>query len=78
MECERLIMGNIKKLITEGYSKTVIEAYLIQLLKYFEEKISVNEGIAECTKYRFIESFIKNIIATPYWGSSINKMPYKS
>ena len=71
LDCENIVIHNIKKHVSNGITATNIESYLKNLREYFEDKTVINKGNADCVNYRYAAAFLNTIIATPYWHSWI-------
>lgn len=71
LECEAIVLANIKKHIDKNISIIFIEGYLKRLNKYFEDKTVINKGNANCANYKYAAGFLNAIITTPYWHSRI-------
>jgi len=71
LDCEKVILNNIKKHVEKGFSDTLIEDYMKKLFLYFEELIKSTKDIADCINYRYSEGFLNTLISTPYWRSWI-------
>ncbi len=71
LECEAIVLENIKKHTDKNISIIFIEGYIKKLHRYFEDKTVINKGNADCINYRYAAGFLNTIIATPYWHSWI-------
>jgi hypothetical protein len=71
LNCENVIIRNIKKQVSNGITVTNIESYLKKLQKYFEDKAVINKGNTDCVNYRYAAGFLNTINATPYRHSWI-------
>lgn len=71
LDCEKVIIYNIKKHLANGFPVSVIEGYLKKLMQYFEDLIVTNKNSADCTNYRYAVGFVNTLISTPYWHSWI-------
>ncbi|MBS1666405.1 MAG: hypothetical protein JST58_03430 [Bacteroidetes bacterium] len=71
LDCETIILANIKRHINNNIPVSFIEGYLKKLQEYFEDKMVINRGNENCVNYRYAAGFLKTIISTPYWHSWI-------
>lgn len=71
LECETIVLENIKKNIAKGISIPVIESYLKKLQIYFEDKMVINKGNTVAVNYKYASGFLNTINTTPYWHSWI-------
>lgn len=71
LDCEKVIIYNIRKQLVNGFSDSVIESYLKKLLQYFKDLIGKNKDTLDCANYRYAAGFVNTLIATPYWHSWI-------
>lgn len=71
LDCEKIIIRNIKKLLLNTHPVSEIEGYLKKLLHYFEELIVKHKDTADCTNYRYTVGFLDTVLRFPYWYSWI-------
>lgn len=71
LDCEAIILANIKKQADKNISIIFIEGYIKRLRKYFEDKMVINKGNSDCVNYKYAAGFLNTMIATPYWQSWI-------
>lgn len=71
LECERVIINNIRKHTKKGVDDDSIADFLKNLLKYFIEKIEATKQTNDCINYRYAKSFVNTLVTTPYWRSWI-------
>lgn len=71
LDCETIVLANIKMHIANGISIPEIENYLKKLQSYLEDKMVINKGHAVAVNYKYAAGFLNTIIATPYWHSWI-------
>lgn len=69
LDCEHIIIDNIKKQIHSGFAIPDIEKYLKQLRTFFEDKMVINKGNMEAVNFRYAAGFLGTVIATPFWQS---------
>lgn len=69
LDCEHIIVTNIKKQIHSGAAIPEIENYLKQLRAFFEDKVVINKGNMEAVNFRYAAGFLDTVIATPFWQS---------
>lgn len=67
LDCETIVLANIKRQLQNKIAVHSIESYLKQLQKYFEDKSAINKGSEESVNYRYAAGFLKTINDTPYW-----------
>lgn len=72
LECEAIILANIKKHVDKNIPTVFIEGYLKRLHKYFEDKEVINRGNKHCVNYKYAGGFLHTIISTPYWHSWVS------
>ena len=58
LDCENIIIHNIKNNVSNGIAVTNIESYFKKLHKYFEDNTVINKSNADCVNYRFYYSHI--------------------
>jgi hypothetical protein len=71
LDCEILIIHEIKQQIIDGFTFADIEECLKKLKIYFDEQILKNKTTTDCTNYRYAVGFVNTLINTPYWHSWI-------
>lgn len=69
LNCEHVIVTNIKKHVRKGVAIPVIETYLKKLLVFFEDKMLINKGHTDSVNFRYAAGFLNSVISTPYWHS---------
>ncbi len=69
LDCENVIINNIKKQVVNGIEVNNIQGYLKKLQKYIEDKSVINKGNNDCVNYRYAAGFLHTINTTPYWHS---------
>lgn len=69
LDCEHIIITNIKKQMQSGFAIPEIENYLMLLQTYFEDKMVTNNGNMEAVNFRYAAGFLRTVIATPFWQS---------
>lgn len=75
LDCEKLIIVNIKKHLANKVTVPDIEDYLKKLMQHFENLLEVNENFEDNINYRYTTQFLKTLISTPYWKSWIHTNP---
>ena len=73
LDCENIIIKNLRKHDNNRVSIMTIESYLKELLKYIEDKTVINRGNADCENYTYAAGFLRSIIATPYFERWVKK-----
>ena len=69
LDCEKIIVQNIRKQLQNGNNDENIILYLKKLLTWFENKIAVNQINSDCTNYRYAAGFVDTLLKMPYWKS---------
>ena len=69
LDCEHVLISNIKKQIKIGIAIPDIEHYLKKLHTCFEDRIIINKGTMASVNYRYAVGFLNSVITTPYWHS---------
>ena len=67
LECEKVIVNNVRKHVIRGLDDKVITNYLAKLSTYFKDRIKTLQHTGNCTNYRYVEGFINMLIKMPYW-----------
>lgn len=67
LDCEIIIIHNIKKQLDNGFNDEKIIVYLKKLSAWFDKKIEFNQGNADCTNYRYAAGFTDALLKMPYW-----------
>lgn len=67
LDCETIMLANIKRQLHNKIAVHTIESYLKQLQKYFEDKSVINKGNEESVNYKYAAGFLKTVNDTPYW-----------
>jgi hypothetical protein len=67
LDCENIILNNLRKHDANKVSIVVIESYLKRLLAYLEDKTIINKGNSDCENYGYAAGFLRSITETPYW-----------
>jgi hypothetical protein len=71
LDCEKIIIHNIKKQFKNGHSAQSVITYLKELLQYFEELIVKNKDTFDCSNYRYTVGFLDTLTRSKYWHSWI-------
>lgn len=69
LDCEKIIVHNIRKQLEKGNTDENIIVYLKKLSAWFEKKIESNPHDADCTNYRYAVGFVDTLLKMPYWRS---------
>ncbi len=72
LECENVVIRNIKQLVVAGNGVPNIEVYLKKLLSYFENQMGQNTNYKDSINYLHAATFVRTLITTPYWHSWIS------
>lgn len=67
LDCENIILTNLRKHDSNKISILVIESYLKKLLAYLEDKSIINKGNSDGENYTYAAGFLRSITETPYW-----------
>ncbi len=67
LDCENIILKNLRKHDNNRLPIIAVESYLRKLLKYIEDKAVINKGNADCENYTYAAGFLRSIIGTPQW-----------
>lgn len=67
LECEKVIVNNVKNHVIMGSDDKVITIYPEKLSTYFKDRIKISQNTSDCTNYRYVEGFINTLIKMPYW-----------
>lgn len=71
LECEKIIINNIRKHTIKEFDDDSIAEFLKKLLSYFAIKVEATKQTNDCINYRYAKSFVNTLVATPYWRSWI-------
>jgi hypothetical protein len=66
LDCEKIIIHNIKKHLEKGFDEENIIAYLKKLSVFLNRKIDANQGKADCSNYRYAAGFVNTLLKMPY------------
>ena len=66
LDCDRIIIQNIKKQLNEGFDDEKILIYLKKLYGFFNKKIGANQSTADCSNYRYVCGFVETLLKIPY------------
>ena len=55
LECEKVIVNNLRKHIIKGFDDKTIVNYLEKLSAYFKDRIKTSQNTSNCTNYRYVE-----------------------
>ena len=67
LDCETIVLCNIKKHIVKGINIPAINRYMKNLLVYFEDGRVIYKGTMVAVNYKYAAAFLNTIIATPQW-----------
>ena len=68
LDCEKVIVENIRKQLQNGNNEENIILYLKKLSTWFKNKITVNQLNTDCTNYRYAAGFVETLLKMPYWS----------
>jgi len=71
LECEKVIVNNVRNHVIKGFDDKVITNYLEKLSTYYKHRIKTSQNTSDCTNYRYVEGFINTLLKIPYWRSWI-------
>jgi hypothetical protein len=69
LDCEKIIVHNIKKQFENGNTDENIVVYLKKVFVFLSNKIESNQGNANCPNYRYSAGFVNTLLKMPYWKS---------
>lgn len=69
LDCEKIIIHNIKKQLDNGLDDEKIIVYLKRLSAWVYEKIEANKGNVDGSNYRYAAGFVETLLKMPYWRS---------
>jgi len=72
LDCEEIILSNIKKHIAREIPTQDIQSYLKKLQIFFEDKMVINKGSEVAVNYKYGAGFLNTINITPYWHGWMN------
>jgi hypothetical protein len=71
LECEKVILVNVRKQIERGYDDNSIKDFLKRLYVFFEEKSRYSKQSKEVIHYSYANGIINTLLKTTYWRSWI-------
>lgn len=74
LECEKIVIHNIKKHLDHGSNDENVIEYLKKISAWFDEKILTDLHNVDCTNYRYAAGFIDILLKMPHWKNWINTM----
>ena len=69
LDCEKIIIYNIKKQLDNSNNDENIISYLKKLNAWLAEKTVINRLTANSTNYRYAAGFVDTLLKMPYWKS---------
>jgi hypothetical protein len=69
LDCEKIIVHNIKKQLANGNNDENIIVYLKKISAWFDKKIETNQHDDDCINYRYASGFVDTLLKMPYWKS---------
>ena len=69
LDCEKVVIHNLKKHLDNGNSDESIIEYLNKLSIGLTKKTEIDQLSADCTNYRYAAGFIDTLLKMPYWRS---------
>lgn len=75
LDCEKVIIINIKKHLANKVAVPVLEDYLKKLMQHFEKLVAASSNFDHSINYRYAAQFLNTLISTPYWKSWIHAKP---
>jgi len=75
LDCEKIIIKNIREQFENGMNEKHVENYLIKLRVQMESRIELNKNTINCTNYRYAAGFINTLLKIPFlrnWLKTIN------
>ena len=67
LDCENIIIENIKKHAANGVSVNDIENYLKELHNHLQNKMAINKNNINYINFMYAAGFLNTVINTPYW-----------
>jgi hypothetical protein len=77
LDCERVILYNIKKLFEMGLSEQMITGYMEKLFLILENLSKSTEDVLERFNYKHSAHFLNSLQSTPYWRNWIKARQLK-
>jgi hypothetical protein len=71
LDCEKILLHNIRKHIANGVDDTIIIDFLKQARDDFDGMIKDNQSKSDCTNFRFASGFIDVFLKIPNWKAWI-------
>jgi len=71
LDCEMIIINNLRKHLNNGSSIPEIESYLKQILPYLEISYKSAKDTAEGINYQYAAGYVNTLTTTSYWHSWI-------
>ena len=68
LDCEKVIIQNIRKQLQNEQTDENIILYLKKLSNWFEKKMATQVN-ADSTNYRYAAGFVDTLLKMPYWKS---------
>lgn len=75
LDCEKVIIINLKKHLANKIPVSDIDIYLKNLMQHFENLVEENENFDGNINYRYAAQLLNTSISTPYWKSWIHANP---
>ncbi len=72
LDCEKVIIYNIRKQLKNEILGSDVEKYLINLKAYLDIEVINHQTVDDYRNYRYASAFLNTLITIPYWHSWIN------
>lgn len=74
LDCEKIIIRNIRKHLENGMDELSIENYLKALIVYLERSTETDGGANRQMNHRFVIGFIYTLLRTSSWRSWVQSI----
>ncbi|AXY73871.1 hypothetical protein D3H65_07700 [Paraflavitalea soli] len=74
LDCEKIIIRNIRKHLENGIDESNIENYLKALIGYLERSTETGEDANKQMNHRFVIGFIYTLLRTSSWRSWVQSI----
>ncbi|MDP4262006.1 MAG: hypothetical protein Q8941_05690 [Bacteroidota bacterium] len=69
LDCEKIIISNVRKLLDHDLTDENIILYLKKLSAWLTNALETSQGNADHTNYRYAAGFVDTLLKMPYWKS---------
>ena len=67
VDCEKIIIRQIRKLVTQGLADAAVESYLKDLSSHLEAATEIYGDANVQMNYRYVIGFINTLLRAPSW-----------